>query len=108
MMLYFIIFYLGIGLLGALYIFGSHLRASFEYIRQLYTAKKVRPTKIKTYFGTQYWMWFDEDDWTEVIFMTTLPTLLWTLVALVAWPAGSIMVLNTSIQNARKRIENDD
>lgn len=109
-MFYFLTTYVVIGVLFALYILGAHLLACFEYIRQLYTAKHVRPSDIKTYFGTQFYQWpsCNDDPFFEVIIMTTLPALGFMLASLIAWPLGSVMLLNKSIQNARKRIENDE
>jgi len=107
MLLYFGITYFAIGILFAVYIIGAHFRACFEYIRQLYTAKYVRPGDIKTYFGTQYWQWSNSDGWGEVILMTTLPAIMFALISLVCWPFGSFFVLHNSIQKARERIENE-
>lgn len=107
MLAYFIITYIGIGILSALFVFGSHLRACFEYFRQLYTSKEVRPSQIKTYFGTQFWEYSDNDNWTEIIVMTTLPAILFSFIAFVGWPLGSIFIINNSINKARERIEND-
>lgn len=108
-MLYFAIAYFSIGTLFSLYVFVSHLRACFEYIRQLYTSKYVRPSKIQTYFGVQYWQWpnSDSDSWIEVIVMTTLPALAYTLVGFFLWPFGIFLLLGSSIKKARERIENE-
>jgi len=105
---YLIIIYAVVGLSFAAYIIGSHFRACFEYIRQLYTAKHVRPKDIKTYFGVQYWEWNNSDDWGEVIVMTTLPAIMFALISVPLWPFGIFFVLHNSIKKARKRIENDE
>ncbi|UYE98481.1 hypothetical protein XbC2_52 [Xanthomonas phage XbC2] len=105
--MYFAITYFTIGILFALYIIGAHFRACFEYIRQLYTAKYVRPNDIETYFGVQYWGWSNNDSWGEVLIMSTMPALLFAMIGFIAWPIGSFFFLNRSIQRARERIENE-
>lgn len=106
-MFYFICTYGVIGVLFSLYILGAHCRASFEYIRQLYTAKQVRPSDIETYFGLQYWGWSNNDGWGEVILMSTFPALFFAMLGLFLWPIGIFFFLNRSIQRARERIENE-
>lgn len=96
------------GFLVAGYIVLSHLYATWKYIKQLYTAKYVRPCDIKTYFGFDYWGFCNGDFWVEVVIMSSLLTVCWTLGALIAWPLGIIFFLNSSIQKARDRIENGD
>lgn len=109
-MMYFAFIYFGIGVLFALYILCAHMRACFEYIRQLYTSKNVRPSDIQTYFGVQYWQWpnSNSDPYGEVIIMTTLPAIGYMLASVFAWPLGSFILLNKSIKRARERIENDE
>ncbi len=104
----FIAIYMICGILMAGYIVLSHFYATWKYIKQLYTAKYVRPCDIKTYFGFDFWPLSNSDFWVEVVIMSSLITLMWTLGALIAWPLSIIFCLNSSIQKARKRIEYGD
>lgn len=104
----FISIYLLGSILCSLYIVVSHLRATWTYFRRLYTAKEVNISEIKTYFGWKFhedpW---NSDDWSEVILMSTMMTIMYTMIAFVAWPGLSLVLLNKSIENARKRVHQD-
>jgi hypothetical protein len=102
-----IIGYFSFGLLGFMYIVLMHLKSCFTYFRQLYTAKYVTPTKIKTYLGLDFYEWSDYDDWYEILFFSSIRTFAYSLGTLVFWPFVSLFFLNTSIVKARARIEKD-
>lgn len=103
-----IIIYFSIGFLATSYVVLSHLYATWKYIKQLYTAKYVRPNDIKTFFGFKYWSFSNSDFWIEVVCMSTLFMFTWAMGAFVFWPGCIVFFLNNSIQKARKRIENGD
>lgn len=100
-----LIIYVVIGITMACYIAASHLYATWQYIKQLYTARFVTPTKIKTYFGLKYWIFWDADFWGEIVLVSTLIAAAFTIGSVLAWPVGIIFVLNHSIQKARERLE---
>lgn len=104
----FISIYLVGSILCSLYVVISHLRATATYFRRIYTAKEINISEIRTYFGWQYhdddW---DSDEWGEVLLMTTTMALLFTLLAFVAWPGLSLVLLNKSIEQARIRVKQD-
>lgn len=104
----YLLLHLLMGLLIAGYIILKHMGATWKYFKELYTAKKVKPTKIKTYFGFQYWCWFDNDSWVEIVFISTLVTLAFAFIAIFIWPVTFIFFLNRSIEKARARIEDGD
>lgn len=101
-------FYVIIGFLVLVYVVLAHFYATWKYIKQLYTAKRVEPTEIKSYFGFKYWNWYNSDSWIEVVGVSTLVMLLWAMASFIAWPFTIIFFLNSSIEKARKRIENGE
>lgn len=92
----------------SLYVVISHIRATSTYFRRLFTAKEINISEIKTYFGWQfnYDDWGD-DNWCEVLLMTTTTTLLFTIFTFAAWPSLSLILINKSIEKARKRVQQD-
>lgn len=100
--------YLTIGILIALYVVLSHFNSTWKYIKQLYTAKYVRPSDIKTFFGFKYWSFNNNDFWVEVIVMSTVFAAAWTIGSVLFWPLSIIFFLNGSIEKARKRISDEE
>lgn len=97
--------YLIVGILFAIYIFICHISSTWKYIKQLYTARYLTPTRLKTYFGFQYWWDYDSDSWIEVFIVTTLRTFGLALGSIIVWPVGILFILNNSIVKARERLE---
>lgn len=98
--------YVVVGLSFALYIGIYHFVSLWQYIKQLYTARYLTPTEIKTYFGFNFWWDRDCDSWIEISIMSLLRTLLLMFISIFIWPICIFFVLNMSIERARKRLEN--
>ncbi|AQW88584.1 hypothetical protein pEaSNUABM50_00057 [Erwinia phage pEa_SNUABM_50] len=94
--------YMLVGIVVSLYIVLSYIRGVFEYIKQLYTARYVKPREIKIQFGNSLHS-TNYEHWTIVIGISFLLTIMHIFCALFIWPVFSVWLISYTIRVAREK-----